>query len=295
VLEAVSGDGTTVAQFVPAAGMVCCSLRHRGVEHLDARQGLDAYVEHGSTMGIPLLYPWANRLADYGYEVAGERVELPRDPARIHADPNGLPIHGVHPTLLHWLGSVRDDGSVAAELQWTGAELLELFPFPHELELEALAEPGALTITTTVRAVAGDPVPVSFGFHPYLLLPGGNRATWSLELPPGEHLRLDARLLPTGDSDPIETEPLSLADHEFDDAYRLRDCPARFVAASASSRIVVELIEGYSFAQAYSPAGSAFVCFEPMTAPGNALRSGDGLRVLAPGEEHRAVFRVDVA
>ena len=29
-----------------------------------------------------------------------------------------------------------------------------------------------------------------------------------------------------------------------------------------------------------------------MTAPANALISGDGLRVLEPGEQHRASFRV---
>jgi aldose 1-epimerase len=34
------------------------------------------------------------------------------------------------------------------------------------------------------------------------------------------------------------------------------------------------------------------VCFEPMTAPGNALVSGDGLRIARPGEQVSATFRV---
>ena len=50
------------ATFVPGAAMLCSSLRHEGDELLAQRSGVHAYAEHGSTMGIPLLYPWANRL-----------------------------------------------------------------------------------------------------------------------------------------------------------------------------------------------------------------------------------------
>ncbi len=45
------------ATFVPGAGMICCSLRHRGEEVLGQRNGLRGYIEQRSTMGIPLLYP----------------------------------------------------------------------------------------------------------------------------------------------------------------------------------------------------------------------------------------------
>jgi galactose mutarotase-like enzyme len=35
------------------------------------------------------------------------------------------------------------------------------------------------------------------------------------------------------------------------------------------------------------------VRFEPMTAPSNALRTGAGLRRVAPGETFSAVFQID--
>jgi aldose 1-epimerase len=44
----------------------------------------------------------------------------------------------------------------------------------------------------------------------------------------------------------------------------------------------------------FSPSGAQFVCFEPMTAPTNALRTGDGLRRVKPGDTFTAVFRIDV-
>ena len=78
-----------VAQFAPALAMVCCSLVHAGEELLGLRGGLEAYAERGSTMGIPLLHPWANRLAG---PVAASPL--------LHTDANGMPIHGVLPAAL---------------------------------------------------------------------------------------------------------------------------------------------------------------------------------------------------
>jgi aldose 1-epimerase len=75
-----SADRTTEAVFVPAANMLCCSLRYRGAEVLDRGGGVYAYASRGKTMGIPLLHPWANRLSSYEYRVAGKHVVLPRGP-----------------------------------------------------------------------------------------------------------------------------------------------------------------------------------------------------------------------
>ncbi len=65
-----------VAQFVPAAGMIGTSLRDAGVELLGQRRGLDAYVSDGKTMGIPILYPWANRLGENTYTAQDVTVTL---------------------------------------------------------------------------------------------------------------------------------------------------------------------------------------------------------------------------
>ncbi len=57
---------------------------------------------------------------------------------------------------------------------------------------------------------------------------------------------------------------------------------------------MLEFLEGYPCAQVFAPRPGEFICFEPMTAPANALRSGTGLRVLAPGEDYRTRFAVRV-
>jgi hypothetical protein len=55
-------SSTLEAQFVPEAGMIGISLTDSDLQLLGQRRGLDAYVADGKTMGIPILYPWANRL-----------------------------------------------------------------------------------------------------------------------------------------------------------------------------------------------------------------------------------------
>src|SRR5215471_17718791 len=83
------------AAFVPAAGMVGCSLLHDGEEVLGQRGGLARYAAEHSTMGIPILYPWANRVTSRRFEVAGRQVDLETHPALVRTDPAGLPIHGL--------------------------------------------------------------------------------------------------------------------------------------------------------------------------------------------------------
>jgi galactose mutarotase-like enzyme len=250
-------------------------------------------------MGIPLLYPWANRLADFSYSAAGRTVEVPHDPSRIAVDQNGLPIHGVIGGRMKW--DLTPEGgpgpqSLSASLSWSESapELFEVFPFSHELRYEARLGGARLEVEIDVDASGADSVPVAFGFHPYFTLPGVPRQRWLIELPAMRHLALDANQIPVGPDRALAEERFELAGREFDDGYDSVADPARFSVA-AGRRIEVEFLEGFPCAQVFAPKGSQFICFEPMTAPTNALRSGMGLRVLDAGERYRARFSVRVA
>jgi galactose mutarotase-like enzyme len=291
-----SFDGSTVAEFVPDANMMCCSLTHDGVEMLHAGSGVEAYAERGKTMGIPLLHPWANRLAGFRYRAAGRSVKLVRGDRRIPVDPAGLPIHGVIPGLLRWqAGPGPTAGKLTAVLRWTADELLEVFPFPHELHLEVTVAAGELVVATTLEPVGDDPVPVSFGYHPYLMVPGSPRGQWRVKLGAFRRLVLDERMIPTGERVPARRRSFRLGQTSLDDGFDALAVPAEFSASSAAAGVTVEVRTGYPFAQVYAPAGQDFICFEPMTAPANALCSGDGLQLVAPGEEYRAEFGIRVS
>jgi aldose 1-epimerase len=287
-----SADGTTTAEFVPEANLLCCSLTVDGHELLDRRRGVRAYAEQGKTMGIPLLYPWANRLARFGYRAAGKEVTLSEEDSRIPRDGNGLPIHGVLPGLLRW--ELEDGGapdSLAAVLQWRAGELLELFPFVHEVRVGATVGRSELRVTTTVTAADG-PVPVSFGYHPYTRVPAGSRDDWLVTLGATDRIVLDDSSIPTGERAPIDRMSFGLDGVSLDDAFDAAPEGTAFEATAGDARLTVEFLGGYSFAQVFAPAGQEFICFEPMTAPTNALNSGEGLTVVEPGGSYRAAFRI---
>jgi aldose 1-epimerase len=288
--------------FVPGAGMIGCSLTHRGEELLGQRGGLAAYRERGSSFGIPLLQPWANRLAGMSYSVGGHPVELDPERSPIHLDPNGLPIHGVLAAFGDWevVGRSPGNGSaaVATRLDYGAHEqLMAAFPFPHELHVQAELRDDTLTIATILLPTGDVAVPVSFGWHPYLRLPGVPRSEWRVELPVRERAVLDDRGLPTGETEAVDIEPGPLGDTTYDDHYVALEDPAVFAVEGGGRRIELELGQGYPFAQVYAPGGAEeepYICFEPMTAPVNALVSGDGLRSVPPGGSLRAEFSVRV-
>jgi hypothetical protein len=58
-LRLSDADAELDATFVPEAGMICRSLRHRREELLAQVGGLAEYAHDGHTMGIPLLYSGA--------------------------------------------------------------------------------------------------------------------------------------------------------------------------------------------------------------------------------------------
>ena len=95
LMLATPAAGGIEATFVPGAGMVGCSLRHRGEELLGQRRGLRAYVAERATMGIPLLYPWANRVARMRFPVAGREVAIDPEATPLRRDADGLAMHGL--------------------------------------------------------------------------------------------------------------------------------------------------------------------------------------------------------
>ena len=287
--------GDLQASFVPSLGMVGTSLRHAGEELLDLQNGLDAYLATGAVLGIPLLHPWANRLGDDRYTVAGRTVVLPPRSPFLQREQHGLPIHGLLAASPHWRVQARAARRLRASLDF-GAhpELLALFPFPHVLALDVRLSPRALTVSATLRATGGVPVPVSFGFHPYLRLPGVPREAWEIALPARRQLEADARGIPTGAGWRRPAESFALGGRAFDDGFDGL-APGDAVALAGGGRtIAVRLLSGYPVAQVFSPPGAEFVCLEPMTAATDALRTHAGLRTVAPGAEFTAAFAIEV-
>ncbi len=287
----VSGELTAV--FLPAKGMLGASLRHRGEELLGRVEDLEASAAKGGTAGIPLLYPWANRLDGLGYRVLGQRVALNPESPLVHLDEHRLPIHGVPWAQLSWEVTAETADRLRARLSWTDARLLAVFPFRHHVELDVRLSPWGLSVETTVVASGGEPVPVSFGFHPYLALPDEPRAEWRLSLPKLQRHTLDARGIPNGEKTPFPGFDGPL--HEsLDDLFSLLEEPGTLSLAGRKRRLSVELASGYSWAQVFAPKDKPFVALEPMTAATGAFNQGAGMPTVEAGGKLRATFAIRV-
>lgn len=282
--------GAVSATFLPGLGMLGVSLTHGGAEHLSLHGGVDAF-RAGHTTGMPLLHPWANRLGRFRYRAGAMLVEVPRE--RVHLEENGLPIHGAMVGERHWeVVAVEDDDAprLVSRFSYDERALLDVFPFPHEIEIEALVSSAGLRVSTTVRPTGRRKVPVAFGWHPYFRLPGVARRDLVVHLPARHRLELDDRSLPTGEERRLAAEAEPLGSRVFDDGYRLGR--TRELGLSGGGRaLTLKLDSNYPYAQVFAPKGKRYVALEPMTAPTNALVTGAHPSV-APGDEFTATFSV---
>jgi aldose 1-epimerase len=239
----------------PDDGMLVAALSRLGEDYLAERP--DPWT------GIPLLYPWANRLSAARFEVRGREV----DASGARRDENGVLLHGFPGARGGWVVEHSDRTSVRARRAWAD----EAFPFPHEVVVEHRLTPAGLT---TATEVSGD-TPVAFGWHPFLRLPGVPRERWRVTLGSRRRVFLDDRLLPAGGSEAWAPAPFELGDAQFDEA--LTDIEDVFALEGGGRRVEVEFLEGAPHGQFFAPRSEPVACFEPMAAPVDALVSGDGL------------------
>jgi aldose 1-epimerase len=288
-------DADLHATWVPGAGMLGASLVHRGEELLWTGKGASAYVRQRAFMGIPFLHPWANRLGRFGYRAGGRDVAL--DPASplLLIDEHALPIHGVLTASPRWsvtkLGADSEGARLVARFEYDRPELLAAFPFRHRLEMDVRVSGGALEVRTSLTATGDEPVPVAFGFHPYLRLPGVPRADWEVTFPVRRHLLIDEQEIPTGATEPVAAISGPIGERTWDDGYDRID-GNRFQLHGGDRTLTVEFTAGYPVAQIFVPPQQEYACVEPMTAPANALNRPEALSWVSPGQTYDATFRI---
>jgi aldose 1-epimerase len=288
-------SSSVTATYVPSAGMICTSLADDGVEFLGQRRGVQAYITSGKTMGIPILYPWANRLSANKYAIDGGVVTLTPGVAGVRTDEHGVPIHGVLAAYPGWVVAERSANTLVAEVNWADKpRLLATFPFPHILRMSVTLADRTLTVDTTVTASAAAPIPLCYGYHPYLQIPDVPRAQWELQTPAMRHLPVDTWGLPTGATEEWAGGSAQLADTELDHGFDEVDDGAVFALSGGDRRVEVTFAYGYPAAQLFAPGADDLIGIEPMAAPTDALRR-ENYRSAAPGKPASSRFSIRVA
>ena len=160
-------------------------------------------------------------------------------------------------------------------------------------------EPG-LTVTLTAVNAGTGPLPFGAGFHPYLRAGTPTVDDVRLTVPADIWLPVDERAIPTGERRPVEGDldlrggrPVGAAvlDHCFTGLLRDPDGRARVVLKGPSAATTLWMDEAFGHVMVYTGDTLApdrrrrGLAVEPMTCAPDAFNSGDGLRVLHPGQE----------
>jgi aldose 1-epimerase len=257
----------------------------------DGRPLVDGFAEDAVPTGGrgQVLMPWPNRVRDGAYSFGGRDLRLSlTDVARGHAS------HG----LVRWVAwSVEERVPHAVSLRY---RLMAQSGYPWTLDLRVRYElsDAGLVVTQAARNRAGSPAPYAQGAHPYLVIGDGPVDRLHLSLPAETRVLVDDRLIPVG------REPVAGTAYDFGAGRRIGgtvlDHAFTDLARDPQGRATVELTdpgsgqgvalwadEHHGWFQVYSADDAAAtarrsLAVEPMTAPADAFRSGEGLVVLAP-------------
>ena len=240
-----------------------------------------------------VLIPWPNRLRDGWYEFAGVRNQLALSEPDKHNAIHGL-VRWVNWTVAERAG---DRAAMAHTLHPQAG-----WPFALSLRIEyALGDEG-LTVITRATNIGPDRCPYGAGAHPYLTLGTETIDPLVLQAPGQSYLGANDQGIPTQTLPVKDTRfdflaPRELGETQLDTGYcdLSRDpdglARVRLTAAGGRRRATLWLDQAYSYLMLFT--GDSLpeterrrrgLAVEPMTCAPNALQSGDGLRVLEPGE-----------
>ena len=312
VVRLVDGARNVELAVAPAIGNTAFEWKVRGRNYLyfPYTEGPAEFARRPKFCGVPFLAPWANRIQGDSYWANGKHYLLNPGLGNLNLDGNKNPIHGLlaYSDLWKVAEAKADDtsASLTSRLEfWKHPDLMAQFPFPHTLTMTYRLRNGVVEIHTALENHGAAPMPVGIGYHPYFRLHDAHRDDWHVHLAARDHLALNAQLIPTGESKPLEfADPHSLSTGQLDDVFanlvRDADGLARFYVEGGRERITVTYGPKYTVAVVYAPKGQDFICFEPMAAITNAFNLAHAgiykdLQSIPPGDSWTESFWLSAA
>jgi aldose 1-epimerase len=307
--------GEARAEIWPDHGFNCLRWQVRCGDRLcDALYADPQWQENPvpTRSGVPILFPFPNRIRDGRYQFGGREVQLPcNDPARKNA------IHGFtprRPWRVVGQGVEHDQAWLQGQFQASldAPDTLALWPSDYRLTTVIRLRESALRYEFRVENVGKEPLPFGLGMHPYFRFPqakpdadiGGCRlrapaaAVWVLEenLPTGLREPVagsldwnEQRLVGNTVLDTLYTRPWTTTSPDDDLV-----CRAELRHADASGALQVWADEAFRELVLFTPPHRQALCIEPYTCATDAMHLDAqgidaGWRVLEPGGEWSAV------
>jgi aldose 1-epimerase len=251
--------------------------------------------------GIPILFPFPNRIRDGRFTWASKEYVLPGN------DSTGKnAIHGFacrRPWRLTDQGADADNAWVTGEFHGRrdAPDSAALWPADYRLRVTYRLRAARLRVEAVVENPDVVPLPFGLGFHPYFRIPfavGDSAATFALGVPARSFWELDGGL-PTGRCQPVSGSldlrtPQSIGALTLDDV--LTDLPSEgsahdlgtVVQLSPRRELRVRASSSFREVVVFTPPHRQAVCLEPYTCVTDAINLQArgleaGLLVLPPG------------
>lgn len=257
--------------------------------------------------GIPILFPFPNRIRDGKFTWDGKAYELPiNDPAKKNA------IHGFA-CRRPW--RVVDSGVDSASAWVTGefhglrdaADCRALWPTDYRLRITFRLLMGRLRIEIALHNPDLTPLPFGIGFHHYFAV--GDRQDCTVEVPARDFWELND-CLPTGKRWTV-TAPRDLRSPQPFPKLTLDDvltslperadadglCPRGVIRRSPNVTVEMHTSPAFREAVVFTPPHRKAFCIEPYTCVTDAINLQQqgvdaGLLVLGPGQDWFAVVEM---
>lgn len=308
--DSATGSSASIAA---AFGFNCyefiAAFRGRQIDVLAAQPEFVERGEKPSWSGIPLLFPFPNRIRDSRFLWEGREYVLPVDTVGHAGD------HAIHGFCLDrpWQVTQQSENSVSGEFRLSRDAPDRRDLWPADFQIGVRYEVLGPALRCDVRIINPDRVPLPFGFgtHPYFKLPLDAQSRFDdclVEAPVSQQYEL-VDCLPTGRTMPIAAETdlqggVRLGGLKLDDVYTgvgyaQHGLVTRVVDPQAGLEVVQSCDRSFRDVIVFTPPWLPAVCIEPYTCVTDAInlqQAGHdaGLRVLQPGEEFRTWFEVRV-
>lgn len=297
------------AEIIPELGNICIGFRRtlsgESIDLIEPPPGIAQVKKRPSGFGIPILFPFPNRVRDGKYSFEGKTYEFEEKTGL------GNSIHGLVYTRPWQVESkeASDDGAVLVSRfdmsDFPGLE--KQYPFPFELRVTYTLKDGALFFDVDVKNIGNGNMPMGFGIHPYFSAPlfeNTDPAECKIRVPASQYWELED-FLPTGKIIDV-TRRLDLREGKpfegmkFDNVLTgLNEEASRCTIDDKPKRVRFVLESDPQFRElvVYTPPGRNAVAIEPYTCTTDAVNLQTqgidaGLMVLNPGEKFHGEIKM---
>lgn len=300
----------STARILPERGFNCFSFQAvidgRPLEVLDAEPDFLAGAVRPSSSGIPLLFPFPNRIRDGQFHWADRDFWLPL--------PEGKP-NAIHGLVLDrmWRVIEKSDQHAVAKFQLSrdAADRRQLWPADFRITVRYAVAGETLRCDIRISNPDTIPLPWGFGTHPYFRVPLASTSRVEdclVQAPAAEVWELED-YLPTGRKQPVSDrcdlrEGREIAGLKLDDVLAgltAQEGQVRTIVMDPQAGLQVMQIFDANFRElvVYTPPHGRSVCLEPYTCVTDAVNLqvrgiDSGWRVLAPGDEVHLWFAIHV-